>query len=105
MHEIDIDSFAVAHAADAYVIDVRFDWEYVDGHVPGARLIPLPQLASLVSGLPRTRPVYVICASGNRSMAATGLLHRAGIQALSVAGGTGAWTRSGRPVVTGRRER
>ena len=41
MQEIDLDSFATAHAAGGYVIDVREPDEYVDGHVPGARLVPL----------------------------------------------------------------
>jgi rhodanese-related sulfurtransferase len=45
--------------------------------------------------------VYVVCASGNRSAAMTDLLRASGYDAYSVAGGTAAWTRSGRPVETG----
>jgi rhodanese-related sulfurtransferase len=105
MLEIDPEAFAAAHAAGAYVIDVREAEEYVAGHVPGARLARLFHLASVVPQLPSTEPVYVICASGNRSKAATGMLRRAGIDAHSVAGGTAAWARAGRPLVLGTRER
>lgn len=104
MVEIDPDGFAAAHAAGACVIDVREVEEYVAGHVPGARLAPLFQLASLVPQLPVSEPIYVICASGNRSKAAAGLLRRAGLEAYSVAGGTTAWARAGRPLVPGMRQ-
>lgn len=105
MLEIDSDAFAAAHAAGGYVIDVREDYEYVAGHVPGARLTPLSHLGSVLTRLPSTEPVYVICASGNRSKAAAGMLRRAGVEAYSVAGGTAAWEQAGRPVVLGTRER
>ena len=105
MNEIDLESFAAEQAAGAFVIDVREVWEYTAGHVPGARLIPLTRLPSAVAELPRTGRVYVICVSGNRSKAAAGFLHAQGIQAFSVAEGTGGWVRTGRPVVLGTRER
>lgn len=104
MHEIDLDSFAAAHAAGCYVIDVREPDEYTDGHVPGARLVPLAQLGA-VGDIPSEQPVYVICASGNRSKAGAGLLAQRGFNAYSVAGGTGGWMRAGRPIVVGARAR
>jgi rhodanese-related sulfurtransferase len=103
MSEVALDNFAAAHADGATVIDVREPGEYVGGHVPGAVLVPMGQLPSRVSDLDRSRPLYVICASGNRSGAMTDYLRRAGFDAWSVAGGTSAWARSGRPVVTGTR--
>ena len=105
MNEIDLESFAAAQAVGAFVIDVREVVEYTTGHVPGARLIPLNRLPSALAELPPAEPVYVICASGNRSKAATGFLRGVGINAISVAGGTGSWVRTGRPVVEGIRER
>lgn len=62
------------------------------------------RLAQIRSQLPRTEPVYLVCASGNRSLAAADFLAQAGIQALSVAGGTGGWLRAGKPMVRGARE-
>ena len=103
VREVDQAVFIAAHGDGAVVIDVREPGEYVAGHVPGAALVPLSRLTSQVPDLPRGVPVYVICASGNRSLAAADFLAGAGVDAWSVAGGTGAWVRSGRPVVCGHR--
>ena len=105
MREIDLDSFATAHASGGFVIDIREPDEYVDGHVPGARLMPLARLGALAAEVPSGQPVYVICASGNRSKAGAGLLAQRGIEAYSVAGGTGGWAGTGRPLVAGVDER
>jgi rhodanese-related sulfurtransferase len=102
MREVDLAVFAAAHRGGAVLIDVREPVEYVAGHVPGATLAPLGDLPEHAAGLPRAVPVYVICASGNRSLAAADYLARAGVDAWSVAGGTGAWLRAGHPVVRGR---
>ena len=77
-----IDELAAA-AEDAAVIDVREPREYVGGHVPGAVLMPMGQLPSRVGELERHHPVYVICASGNRSRAMSDYLARAGFDAAS----------------------
>jgi rhodanese-related sulfurtransferase len=99
--EIDIDRLAEAVRAGAAIVDVREPGEYVAGHVPGAVLIPMGQLPGRVTELDRSAPVYVVCASGNRSATMTGFLRGAGFDAYSVAGGTTGWARSGRPVVGG----
>jgi rhodanese-related sulfurtransferase len=101
--EIDPTRFAAAHADGAFVLDVREPHEYVAGHVPGAELVPLGQVQHSAHLLPNGRPVYVICATGNRSLFATQMLRQAGIDAYSVAGGTTAWQTAGRPVVQGQR--
>ncbi len=98
--EIDQNTFAARHAGGAYVIDVRESREYRPGHVPGAQNMPLSLLPVRMSELPKDRPVYVICQAGGRSAQATALLRAVGIDATSVAGGTGEWIESGRPVAT-----
>jgi rhodanese-related sulfurtransferase len=103
MSEVTLEEFAAAHAEGATVVDVREPGEYVGGHVPGAVLMPMGQLPSRTGELDRGRPVFVICASGNRSGAMTDYLLQAGFDARSVAGGTSGWVRAGRPVVTGTR--
>ena len=100
--EIDIERFAAARPSGT-VVDVRERHEYAAGHVGGALLIPMGQLPSRVRELDRSKPVYVICATGNRSLAMTDLLRAAGFDAWSVTGGTTAWARSGRPVEGGLR--
>jgi rhodanese-related sulfurtransferase len=86
----------------AFVLDVRQASEWVDGHVPGATLIPLDQLPARVGEVPRDRPVVVICRSGNRSAAGRDVLLAAGFPAVtSVEGGVRAWESAGLPIKTG----
>ena len=99
--EIGIDQLAAAVRDGAAIVDVREPSEYVAGHVPGAVLIPMGQLPGRMAELYHGAPVYVVCASGNRSATMTGFLRNAGFDAYSVAGGTSGWASSGRPVVGG----
>ncbi|HVB43760.1 MAG TPA: rhodanese-like domain-containing protein [Streptosporangiaceae bacterium] len=100
VREVDVRAFAAAHRDGAVVVDVREAFEYMSGHVPGARLLPMSTVHSRLNELPRSEPVYVICASGNRSLTAASWMVSAGIDARSVAGGTGAWASAGGPLVT-----
>lgn len=104
VQEVDVRTFAAAHADGALVIDVREPFEYAAGHVPGARLVPLGTVPRAVRDLPGDRAVYVICASGNRSLTAASWLSQMGVDARSVAGGTTGWAQAGLPVVHGTRE-
>jgi len=103
--EVDLHEFASAHASGATVLDVRNPDEYEAGHVPGAKLIPLGDLANRQEEIPEGDPVYVICAVGGRSLAAVRAMVQAGYRAVSVAGGTKAWIEQGRPYITGPDER
>lgn len=97
MREIDTDQLASALGSRATVVDVREPREYADGHVPGAVNIPMGRLTGRLDEIDRSAPVYVVCATGNRSSAMTDFLIAAGFDAYNVTGGTTAWTRSGRP--------
>jgi rhodanese-related sulfurtransferase len=99
--EVDLAEFEAAHAAGAAVLDVRNPDEYESGHVPGAVLIPLDELAARQDEIPDGDPLYVICAVGGRSLRAAQALMGAGHRALSVAGGTNGWIERGGQVVTG----
>jgi rhodanese-related sulfurtransferase len=98
---VDIATFAARHADGAHVIDVREPYEYLSGHVPGARPAPMSQIAHHIESIPKDEDVYVICASGNRSLSMATLLTRFGVRAHSVDGGTSAWVRAGHPIVAG----
>jgi rhodanese-related sulfurtransferase len=100
--EVDIESFAEAHAQGAAVLDVRESDEYIDAHIPGAVHIPLGELGSRLQELPAERPLYIVCATGSRSMmAATALRNQAGVEAVNVAGGVKGWMASGRDIDSG----
>jgi rhodanese-related sulfurtransferase len=82
-----------------FLLDVREPWEYQEGHVPGAQLIPLGELEQRVNEVPRDRPILAICHSGQRSLAAAGYLQQLGYPTVSnVDGGTAAWIERGYPL-------
>jgi rhodanese-related sulfurtransferase len=86
----------------ALVLDVREPGEWATGHVPGATLIPLGELASRTEELPPDRTIVVICRSGNRSAQGRDILIDAGFSPVtSVRGGITAWTDAGLPIETG----
>src|ERR1700737_3982163 len=99
--EVDLETFAAAHAGGAVVLDVRNPDEDGAGHGPGAKLIPLGELGARRDEIPDGDPVYVICAVGGRSLTAATALVQAGYRAVSVAGGTKGWIEQGRPYTTG----
>lgn len=84
----------------AWLLDVREDDEWIAGHAPTARHIPLGELGARVAEIPADVPVYVICRSGARSARAAEALSRAGWEAVNVADGMQGWAAAGRPMVT-----
>ncbi len=81
------------------LLDVREEWEFRRGRVPGAENVPLGRLAAEAARLSRDKPYAVICESGSRSLAATDFLLGRGFDGVvSVRGGTSAWTRILRPI-------
>jgi len=84
------------------ILDVRTPSEWNDGHVPGATLIPLDELESRLSELPRDEEIVIICRSGNRSAVARDIMLNAGFPAVtSIAGGFNQWVANGYDVETG----
>ncbi len=99
--EIDVVELARRHVEGVVVIDVRQPDEYASGHVPGARAMPLDELADRVHEVPTDAPVLLICGSGARSYKASEYLLERGVDAANVTGGTKAWIEAGERVVTG----
>ena len=62
----------------ATLVDVRSSAEFAGGNAPGTVNIPLPELGSRLSEVPRHAPVVVCCASGTRSGMAKMLLKKNG---------------------------
>lgn len=56
---------------DYLLVDVRQPSEYSQGHIPGAKLIPLMELQSALPDLPSGQDIIFYCRSGNRSRAAS----------------------------------
>ncbi len=74
--------------AKSVILDVRDPGETVRGTVPGAVLIPLPNLRDRLAELPKDREVYVYCLSGMRSYLAARILLQNGFsKVFNIAGG------------------
>lgn len=50
-----------------YIVDVRERMEFENGHVKGAVNIPLSELRERVNEIPKDKPVYLHCRTGQRS--------------------------------------
>ena len=91
------------HLHDLTIVDVREESEYAGplGHIPGAVLIPLGELAARASEIPADKPVVTVCRAGGRSAQATVMLKKAGIDRIAnLAGGMLRW-RAARLVIEG----
>lgn len=83
-----------------FLLDVREQFEWDEVHVPNTTLIPLGELPSRVSELPKDAPIVVICRSGNRSDQGRDILLAAGFtNVTSMDGGVVAWRSLGYPTV------
>lgn len=59
---------------DVFLIDVRQPEEYEKGHIPGALLIPLPELPDRLAELKTDKNIVTYCRLGRRSLAAAQLI-------------------------------
>lgn len=60
------------------IVDVRERYEYQAGHIKGALSIPLSELRQRVNEIPKDRPVYLHCRTGQRSYNAVMALQNLG---------------------------
>jgi len=84
--------------AEIQLVDCREPYEWEAGRVEGALHIPLNDIMAGGGGdLDSSKPVAVICRSGNRSELATMMLQARGFEAYNVEGGMEAWAAEGLP--------
>ncbi|MBF0256291.1 MAG: cyclic nucleotide-binding domain-containing protein [Gammaproteobacteria bacterium] len=72
-------SASVAHSMlqNGYrLLDVRYEEEYDDCHIPGASLIPLPELRGRIKEIDPAQKYLVICAGGKRASVGALLLRQ-----------------------------
>ena len=98
--EVDVQTVAeIMNSEDVFVIDVREQWEYDEGHLPGITLIPMNEVPSRLGEIPTDKEVIVTCRSGNRSGQVTDFLREQGYDNVhNMEGGILAWEAAGLPV-------
>ena len=74
------------------LLDVRQPKEYEQGHIPGAKLIPLPDLSERLDEIDPKKKTVVYCAIGGRSRVAAQMLTGKGLEDVyNLSGGIKAW--------------
>jgi rhodanese-related sulfurtransferase len=74
------------------LLDVREPHELAESSVEGALHIPMAQVPGRLAELDRSRPIAVLCRSGNRSQAVAGFLIQQGFCSVAnLAGGIIRW--------------
>jgi rhodanese-related sulfurtransferase len=92
------------HQGEVQVLDVREPDEFTGplGHISGAALIPLGDLADRLDELRREVPIVAVCRAGGRSAQATVILQQAGFKDVAnLTGGMLRWRAEGHPVEGG----
>jgi hydroxyacylglutathione hydrolase len=97
-----IERLPLAELADRdglQILDVREQSEWDEGHIPGSVFMPWHDIDGLPPALDPSRPVAVVCGSGERAAVAASLIQRHGGLAIHVIeGGVPAWGRLGHPL-------
>lgn len=89
-----------AKRGDVVVIDVRPQAEYDAGHLPFARSMPVDELATRLSELPRRRRIVAYCRGPFCMLSdeALKLLHAKGYKAGKILDGVSEWQAAGLPL-------
>ena len=87
---------------DALVLDVRETTEFGNGHLLGAKNVPLASIEVRAGEFDKhkAKPVIVVCADGSRAAKAAAQLRGKGFaNVVNLSGGFPAWQQAGLPVV------
>jgi len=84
---------------DYIILDVRTPDEFKEGHIEGAKLIPVSELEGRLDELPKDKPIITYCKSGGRSRNAANILVENGFTQIYDMGGILDWIDKGYPVI------
>lgn len=85
----------------AQIVDIRTPNDYTSAHIAGAINIPEAQLTDKLNRLDKQKQIILVCAQGQRSLAATSLLRQKGYTELAILeGGMNTWRRDGLPTIS-----
>ncbi|OGT99660.1 MAG: ArsR family transcriptional regulator, partial [Geobacteraceae bacterium GWB2_52_12] len=89
-----------ARQGDIVVIDVRPEVEYLAGHLPFARSMPLSEIKQRLAELPAGKEIVAYCRGPYCLMSeeAVALLREKGLTARKIADGVAEWAAEGLPI-------
>ena len=90
-----------ARADEVQILDVREQREWDEGRIPNSTFTPWHDIDRIPSGLDSSRPIAVVCGTGQRSAVAASLLQRYGAERVIhvIDGGVPDWRDLGHPLV------
>lgn len=92
----------LSSGSECQVIDVREFPEFDAERIEAAELMPLSSFEKLADGIDHSKPVYLMCRSGNRAKTAAERLAKKGFTDVHVIeGGMVAWSAAKLPVIRG----
>ncbi|HEY1420108.1 MAG TPA: rhodanese-like domain-containing protein [Candidatus Dormibacteraeota bacterium] len=97
--EVTVDGIQPLIDAGYEVVDVREDWEWDKGHVPGARHVVLNSILANPTGHKFHDRTIFVCQVGERSAVASEMAVALGVKdVVNFRGGTKAWRDAGLPL-------
>ncbi|MDI3524882.1 MAG: hypothetical protein PWP60_169 [Candidatus Atribacteria bacterium] len=81
-----------------FILDVRPDFMYKNGHIPGSVNVPLPTLVDNLNQIPKDKTIAVVCSLDTNSAFAVSVLQMLGYEAWIVEGGVPGWVKTGSPL-------
>ncbi len=89
----------LANQKHGIFVDVRTAEHFKAGTIPQARNVPVADIDSKASTLPKDKPIIVFCDQGRESARIAGALRKQGFaQAVSLQGGLRTWADAGLPL-------
>jgi rhodanese-related sulfurtransferase len=85
-------------SGEVQIVDVRADFEWAEGRIPGSLHVPLDQLPTRAGEIDRERPIVFVCRSGSRSAMAAEAFRASGLDAHNLVGGLELWVERDLPV-------
>ena len=99
---VDLDTVKAGIDAGAFILDIRTEEEYAEGHIEGAVNIPLRTITENMDQIPTDVAVIVHCKSDFRAALSAPVMFVLGFDNSKIFNGSyKAWVEAGEPVVTG----
>jgi rhodanese-related sulfurtransferase len=101
--EVSVETANKMRNEGAFILDVREQSEWEQGHIHGAVLIPFSKLPDRLDQVPKDKYVVVVCRTGRRSAEGRDILLKNGYRTVSsMTGGMNEWQAGGYPIETGK---
>jgi len=93
------DAVKLANARQGIFLDIRSPEHFKAGSVPQSRNVPAADINAKLGGLPKDKPIIVICERGRNAVSVVNTLKSNGFEDVyCLQGGLAAWVEAGLPL-------